>query len=427
MPGASVAPGVGGDVRGRRRVAASLVLALLVTGLLGCASVGGRPDVGAHREEPATSDADPDPPPASTPAAEPDGMPHEETLSDDAHGQQPGTADIQPGLEIHFLDVGQADATLLIHDEATLLIDTGDRGGSQVVTALQELGIDHLDVVAITHPHADHIGQLDQVLAAVEVDEVWMPGTVTTSLTFERAIAALEASDAAYAEPRAGDRTSIGPLRIDILGPDEDARFDDVHDASLSLRVSYGEVAVLFTGDIEAGTEARLVQRWGERAVADVYQVGHHGSDTSSTAPLVDLLADRLQVAVVSVGSDNPYGHPSPEVLARLAATGASILRTDLHGTVVVVTDGRELVVTAFREPPPEDATSDGDTVVAGCIDLNAADVDELAAIVHIGPARADEIVAGRPWRSVEALRALDGIGSSRIADIIEQELACVT
>jgi len=209
---------------------------------------------------------------------------------------------------VHFIEVGQDDATLLVHDDATMLVDTGDWQRSDVVGYQNHVGVDEFDIVAITYLHADHIGQFDRVMDTVDVAELYWPGTVTTSQTFEPAVDALEASDADYAEPRAGDTTTVEPLQVDIVGPDDDADFSDVQDAGLSLRVTYGDSSFLFTGDIEAASEPRMVSGWADQTVAEVYQVGHHGSDTSSTPPLVDLLAGRMQVAVGSVGTLNSYG-----------------------------------------------------------------------------------------------------------------------
>lgn len=348
-------------------------------------------------------------------------------------------------LEVHFVDVGQGDATLLVHDDVTMLVDASDWQRTDVVDYLAGQGVDHLDVVAITHPHADHIGQFGQVMESVTVDEVWWSSTATTSQTFERALAALEASDAAYEEPRAGDSTTIGPLTIDVVGPEDDANFGDVNDSSLSLRVTYGDVSFLFTGDAEGRAEQHMASRRADQTVADVYQVGHHGSDTSTTGPLLDVLAGRLQVAVVSVGATNSYGHPSDSVLARMEHAGADIYRTDRHGTVVVTTDGTDLTVATSSgagpdagvapgtapdpDPEPEpgsDVTDHGAVPADGCVDLNSADLDLLQDIVHIGDDRAAAIVQGRPWTSVGDLSSIDGLGPGRLADITDQGMACV-
>lgn len=249
-------------------------------------------------------------------------------------------------LAVHFLDVGQGDAALLLHEDARILIDTGDHRGSEVVTALRRLGVDRLDLVIVSHPHADHLGQFDRVLAAVAVDEVWWSGSVTTTRTFERAIDALESSTAAYEEPRAGDRARFGPVEVEVLHPRPGGSLRDLHDAMLVVRVTHGDVRFLFTGDAEAAVEARLLaDPAGVRA--DVLKVGHHGSRTSTTRAFLDAVSP--SIAVYSAGAGNRYGHPHDEVVARIEAAGIELLGTDRVGTVVVSTDGRAITVRTQR------------------------------------------------------------------------------
>lgn len=368
----------------------------------------------------------------------------------------PSDAPVADGmLEVHHLDVGQADATLLRHAEATILIDQGDWQRDDVVPHLRAVGVDHLDVAITTHPHADHVGQFPAVLDAFTVDEVWWSGTTTTTQTFERALDALEAADATYAEPRAGDVTEVGPMLIEFIGPDDDADGDDVHDAGLVLRITYGQVRLLFTGDAESATEQRMVDRHRELLDADVYAVGHHGSATSTTPAF--LAAVDPQVAIYSAGSGNGFGHPHAEVVDRLTAHRTALYGTDVHGTVVVTTDGVTIDVTTERDgdPAPGDtrgtdtddggegdgghddgdgeaaddgaaASSAGGSCDAGQVDLNGAQADGLERIVHIGPERAEAITAGRPFTSVSSLTRLDGIGPARIDDIVREGIACV-
>ena len=261
----------------------------------------------------------------------------------------PGASDPAPPegeLAVHFLDVGQGDAALLLHEDARILIDTGDHRGSEVVTALRRLGIDRLDLVIVSHPHADHLGQFDRVLAAVAVDEVWWSGSVATTRTFERAVASLESSTAAYEEPRAGDRARFGPVEVEVLHPRRGASLRDLHDAMLVVRVTHGDVRFLFTGDAEAAVEARLLA--DPSAVrAEVLKVGHHGSRTSTTPAFLAAVAP--SVAVYSAGAGNRYGHPHDEVVARIEAAGIELLGTDRAGTVIVSTDGRAITVRTQR------------------------------------------------------------------------------
>jgi competence protein ComEC len=255
-------------------------------------------------------------------------------------GQSRATTATNPSgdLEVHFIDVGQGDATLLKAPDVTVLIDTGDWRGNEVVDYLRRAGVSALDLVIITHPHADHIGQFDKVLANIDVTEVWWSGATHTTQTFARALTALEASDAVYEEPRAGDRTAIGSLLVEIVNPPVNVGLDDLHDSNLALRVTYGDVRILFTGDAEAATEQRMVATSRSLLEAEIYQVGHHGSRTSSTREF--LAAVRPSVVVYSAGAGNTYGHPHPEAVGRLKETGAEIYGTDMHGTVVVTNDG---------------------------------------------------------------------------------------
>jgi competence protein ComEC len=236
------------------------------------------------------------------------------------------------GLAVHFLDVGQGDATLLLAPDAVMLIDTGRHDAEDLVPHLRRLGVERLDVVAVTHPHADHLGQFDLVLDTFEVGEVWWSGATHTTRTFERALAAVERSDAAYEEPRAGAETTVGSLHVQVLHPEE--LVDDPHGDSLVLRVRFGEISFLFTGDAEAAVEERMVQRFGDGLASTVYQVGHHGSSTS-TSPAF-LAAVSPTVAVYSAGADNPYGHPHAEVVEELVQAGVDLYGTDVHGTIAV-------------------------------------------------------------------------------------------
>jgi competence protein ComEC len=406
------------------------------------------PETRAEPEPDPRDDADPEP---ATDDEEPDAGPDPEgsteTDDDDA-----GASAVAGELEVHYLNVGQGDATLLTHADATILIDTGRHQASDVVTYLRSLGVDSLDLVVITHPHADHIGQFDQVIDAVPVDEVWWSGSTTTSQTFERAVAALDRSDAVYEEPRAGDVTTVGPLRIEVVNPPVGVSLSDVHDAGLAFRVTYGDVRFLFTGDAEAATESRMTSRSSNGLSADILQLGHHGSRTSTTAGF--LAAVDPSVAIYSASSGNQYGHPHAEVLDRLDAAGIEVYGTAVHGTVTVVTDGRDWTVDTGRVGTPtpggsprsaagssepgsaadEEASSApaaaaddrGGACAPGQVDINAAGFEDLQLIIHIGPDRAGQIPGLRPFSSVGSMDRISGIGPARLADITSQGVACV-
>ncbi len=334
-----------------RRVAAALSLALLTA----CGPTTPLDGVAPPRAVESVRPADPAPSPA-VPARAPDPAPVPDPASDATPDPAPDpvpTADPAPDpttvgeLVVHVLDVGQGSALLLQHPEVTVLVDTGRHDRSDVVPALRSRGVTAIDLLVVTHPHADHVGQFDDVIGAFPVAEVWWNGSVATSRTFERAVAALEASGARYEEPRAPATTTVGPLVVDVVNPWPGADLGELNDASLALRFTFGSIAVLVTGDAEAGAERRMVSGAADLLRADVLIVGHHGSRTSTTPRFLATVDPA--VAVWSAGAGNSYGHPHPEVLAALAAHGARVLGTAVDGAVTITTDGTDLDVRSGR------------------------------------------------------------------------------
>ncbi len=250
-------------------------------------------------------------------------------------------------LVAHVLDVGQGSALLLLHPEVTVLVDTGRHDRSDVVPALRARGVTAIDLLVVTHPHADHIGQFDDVMAAFPVAEVWWNGSTATSATFGRAVAALESSTAHYEEPRAPAAASVGPLTVDVVNPWPGADLRELNDASLALRFTYGAVSLLVTGDAEETAERRMAAQAPQLLRSDVLVVGHHGSRTSSIPSFLDAVAPTL--AVWSAGVGNSYGHPHAEVIGALGGRGITVLGTASHGTVTITTDGAGLEVRSER------------------------------------------------------------------------------
>ena len=255
--------------------------------------------------------------------------------------------DVVGEARVYFFDVGQADATLLLGPDFTVLIDAGDYRRNDVVPHLESVGVKEIDLLIGTHPHADHIGQFPQVLEAFPVKEVWLSGDTSTTLTFERAVDAILASDAAYHEPRAGEVFQFGSLHIEVLNPDQ--LTGDFHEGSISVRITFGEVSFLFTGDAETHTEQAMLDR-GHNLEAQVLQLGHHGSRTSSSLAFLEAVSP--EVAIYSAGEDNPYGHPHDEVVDRLDRMDILLYGTDIHGTIVITTDGASYSVETEYEVP---------------------------------------------------------------------------
>ncbi|HEY1954201.1 MAG TPA: DNA internalization-related competence protein ComEC/Rec2 [Polyangiaceae bacterium] len=266
-------------------------------------------------------------------------------------------------LRATFIDVGQGDAALVdLPDGSAMLIDAGGLVGSPVDVGrrviapfLRARRRDRLAVVVLTHPHPDHFGGLETGLAGVRVDAFWDTGQGEregVGGAYARVLAGMRLQNTRIAGPLeiCGSHV-IGGARVDVLAPCPAASVDrPPNDNSFVLRVAYGRRAFLFEGDAEREEEGELVQRYGGALRADVLKVGHHGSKTSSTRPL--LAAVSPEIAVISCGVRNRYGHPFPATLASLAAAGAHVHRTDRDGAVTVTTDGERLAIDDAAEGP---------------------------------------------------------------------------
>lgn len=252
-------------------------------------------------------------------------------------------------LSAHYIDIGQGDSILLTCKGATMLIDAGNNGkGDIVVSYLQDLGIEKLDLVVGTHGDSDHIGGLDEVLSVIAADEVWYPEYRTGKTTETSFLSAATDCGATVRQPSLGETYALGDATVTVLGPvkcdysqGSSDHYTDKNDMSIVLMVQYGENKFLFTGDMEKtdGAEGDLVEYWGADALkADVLKVGHHGSNTSTSYLL--LRAVDPAYAVICVGEGNSYGHPKQETLDILGQAEIYTYRTDLLGSIVAVSDG---------------------------------------------------------------------------------------
>ena len=282
----------------------------------------------------ASTDSVPSEPDTDDASSEIDSEDEERDDTDDTEEPEPGRLDAEGELEIHFFDVGQADATLLDGPDFNVLVDAGHWQRNDVVPHLRNEGIEELDLMILTHPHADHIGQADIVLEELEVREVWMSGDTHTTQTFGRVVDAIEASDAGYHEPRAGEVFEVGSLRIEILHPKE--LTGDLHEGNIAVRALFGDTRVVLTGDSEAREEGLMVRRDLDLD-AQIYQLGHHGSSTSSTREFLEEM--NPEVGVYSAAEDSQYGHPHDEVVERFNRMGIDLYGTGEHGTVAIVAD----------------------------------------------------------------------------------------
>lgn len=262
----------------------------------------------------------------------------------------PAASELPGQLVLYFLDVGQGDACYVrAPGGKVIVIDTGEAPGT-VAGFLAQKQVERVDVLVLTHPHADHIGGALAILEGFEVGTLCDSGFPHATSTYEAVLAkALELRNQGrltYATPRAGDNLDWGAeLTVQVLHPGP-ALGNEANEASLVLRLVYGSFSVLFTGDVGKVSEEAVLSA-GRDVASTVLKVAHHGSAGSSEGPFVNAVSP--QVAVISVGRDNPFGHPSGTVLDRLAAAEASVYLTSEDGTIIVHSDGQAWGVTTGR------------------------------------------------------------------------------
>lgn len=279
-------------------------------------------------------------------------------------------AEAKGQLTISMLDIGQGDAVLIQTGAKNILIDTGDdkyyedgkkgKENTQLLTELQKLKIDHIDTLVMTHAHADHIGKADKVIAQYGVKELVYNGIPSTSKYFINALKAAKANGTQQVKVKAGDVLDFGNgVSFEIVSPsqsliDEDTaaikakKKVDVNNESVVGRLTFGNFAMLFTGDAEGPVEKTMVASYGKKLKCQVLKAGHHGSKTSSTAEFLKLV--QPESVVMSLGVNNQYGHPHEALLNRLQKQGVkNIYRTDANGTITIVSDGSSYSITTEK------------------------------------------------------------------------------
>ena len=250
-------------------------------------------------------------------------------------------------LAVHFIDVGQGDAILIDLGETEVLIDGGDKSPG-VVAYLNNYVDGPLEVMVATHPHADHIGGLIAVLDAFEVEEIWLNGDTSTSETYSQFMSVVNSEGAQVYEAKRGDTIEVGELTFSVLHPVNLS--GTTNNNSIVLSLSYGQVDFLFTGDAEQEAEASMLME-GVVPDVEVLKVGHHGSKTASSPDFLAVTSPEIAIYMASEG--NTYGHPHEETIEALLAVGAEIYGTDIHGTIVVTTNGEEYELQLEKQAPP--------------------------------------------------------------------------
>lgn len=282
---------------------------------------------------------------SDSPVPEPVPVPDRTRVTSPTRTNTPGTGN----MTITAFDVGQGTSVLVTTPGGkSLLVDASDADhGPRLSDDIRLTGTYTLDGAVATHSHADHIGGYQKILAQIPIMRFYDSGYPGTSATYEKMLTTIKgkvrSGDMTFTAPTAGSAIDLGDANVTIavLTPDGKNR-GDIHDNMLTIRVTYRDVSCLFAGDMEDDLEQTVVAS-GAPIESEILIVGHHGSSTSSSTPFLTVVDP--EVAIISVGADNSYGHPDAGTLKRLVATGATIYRTDEDGTITVTTDGSSYTV----------------------------------------------------------------------------------
>lgn len=252
-------------------------------------------------------------------------------------------AKVKENFSVSFIDVGQADSVLIRNGNYNMLIDAGNNeDGEKLVNYFKSLGIEEFTYVFATHPHEDHIGGMDDIINNFKIDNYYMSNKLSTTKTFMDVLDALDGRNLEYTVPNKGDTLKLGDANIKVIYPGDDK--SNINDSSIVLKITYGKNSFLLTGDATSNVERKI---YNEDIKSDVLKVAHHGSSYSST----DVFLDKVKpyYAVISVGKNNIYNHPSNKTLEKLNKRNIKVYRTDLDGTIVFISDGDNLSVKALK------------------------------------------------------------------------------
>lgn len=247
-------------------------------------------------------------------------------------------------LEIKVLDVGQGDAILIKAGGKVTLIDTGDVPmRDKLMVGLSNAGVKSIDNLILTHPHADHIGGVKDVLSTYEVKAIYDSGQVTTSKLYKDYLLLAKKKNIPIKIVSEGDTLDIGDgVNLAVLNPFKPpitGTKSDLNINSIVTRLTYGNFSMLLAADAETEAEEKMVEKYGNKLKSTILKSPHHGSNTSSSPEYLKKIAP--EVVIISVGANNDYHHPHPSVLKRYQTNKYKIYRTDENGTVTILSDGK--------------------------------------------------------------------------------------
>jgi competence protein ComEC len=250
---------------------------------------------------------------------------------------------LKGNLKVHFIDVGQGGSQLIVSPTGkTILIDAGNNNKEKLVVAyLKKEKIKKIDILIGTHPDADHIGGLDAVIDNFDIGKIYMPKVQANTDTFKDVLNSIQKKNLKVTTAKSGlvlDWESA--IKVDMIAPV--GTYDDTNDMSAVVHITYGSNSFLFTGDAETKSEADMIKS-GANIKSDVLMVGHHGSNSSTSTQF--LTAVNPKYAVIQVGKENNYGHPTNEVLKKLNDKKIKIYRNDQQGNIIFTSNGKDMTV----------------------------------------------------------------------------------
>ena len=245
-------------------------------------------------------------------------------------------------MVVHYIDVGQGDSILIQVNNKNLLIDAGPQSDKKkLFNYLSALNLKQIDYAIATHPHEDHIGNMDDVINDYNVLAFYAPKVQSTTKTFEKMVESLKSKNLKINVIKKGtDSIDLGEnTKVTVLSPTKDS-YENLNNYSPVIKIQYGKTSFLFTGDAEIDVEKEILAT-NEDISADILKVGHHGSSTSTTKDFLKKVNPSL--GVISVGQDNTYNHPNDDTIKRLKENKVTIYRTDKDGTVILSSDGSKI------------------------------------------------------------------------------------
>ena len=252
-------------------------------------------------------------------------------------------------LTVHYVDVGQGDSILIQYDGKNALVDSGDVSATdEIISYLNGHSVSRIDLLIVSHPDSDHIGAMNKIVDNFDIGDIYMPPlsdelTPTTNV-YTNLLLAISRKGLKISMAEAGDTIKFGDLTFNCVAPQ--GEFASANNSSIAFKLEYGETSFLFTGDMEKESERSTLQKKYDVS-ADVLKVAHHGSDSSTIEAFLEAVSPKY--AIISVGKDNKYKHPSEEVVEALNQKGITVYRTDLDGDIVIVSDGKELAITTQK------------------------------------------------------------------------------